>query len=332
MKALFWNIRGVKKVAGVRALQSILRGQSPNIVCLAEPMVKVSDFPSLLINKLGYAADLTHNDRLDKVPNLWILWKLSTPHPSIISVSEQQVSVTVNWFGSIVGLSFVHANCFKVKHRELWMELGVVVLSTIPWSVIGDFNAILLSNEKRGPGRSNVSSVADFQAMVDACLLVQVPSHGEKFTWTNNRKRGHVVAVLDRSFCNEMWLDLFKNIYQKVLLRTSSDHGPILVVSAVTPKPDEEVRKATEQLSSVQDDIEAPGMTDELFSKEADAKTALLKATQMQENLLSQKAKQRWMKDGDRNSKFFHLSVKMRRARNQIRSLKKEDGSWIDDQ
>ncbi|XP_042481164.1 uncharacterized protein LOC122061767 isoform X2 [Macadamia integrifolia] len=73
-------------------------------------------------------------------------------------------------------------------------------------------------------------------------------------------------------------------------------------------------------------------MSDELFGKEADAKTIYLKASQRQAQLWYKKAKQKWMKDGDRNFKYFHLSVKIRRAHNQIRSLQKEDGSWIFDQ
>ncbi|XP_042479670.1 uncharacterized protein LOC122060603 [Macadamia integrifolia] len=354
-------------------------------------MVKASDFPSLLFNKLGYSGDLIHNDRVDKVLNLWLMWRQGSSRPSVVSLSDQQLSVTVDWLGCSVGLTFVHANFFKVNRRELWTDLGLVINPNTPWLVKGDFNATLLSNEKRGPGRFNASSAVEFQAMVDTCALVQAPSQGKKFTWTNNRRRGNVVAVLDRSFCNGNWLEVFRNINQIVLQRTASDHTPVLVVSDAIPKPgnipfrfnnfwmenvnfediirevwnkevsgnpilvlsqklkqvkifikswarnnfpnvDEEVKKASKNLDLIQEEIEATGMIDDLFDREADAKTYLLKATQMQDSFWSQKAKQRWMKEGDRNSKFFHLSVQMRRLRNQIRTLKNINGEWISDQ
>ncbi|XP_042501990.1 uncharacterized protein LOC122079520 [Macadamia integrifolia] len=73
--------------------------------------------------------------------------------------------------------------------------------------------------------------------MVDTCSLIQVPSQGRKFTWTNNRRRGHVSAVLNRSFCNEAWISYFQECHQFVLQRVASDHAPILVVSEGSERP-----------------------------------------------------------------------------------------------
>ncbi|XP_042487366.1 uncharacterized protein LOC122067601 [Macadamia integrifolia] len=275
--------------------------------------------------------------------------------------------------------------------KQLWLDLELSISALVPWSVMGDFNATLFSHEKRGPGKFNLGSAAEFQAMVDACELLSIPSQGKKFTWTNNRRRGHAVAVLDRSFCNGKWIDVFRNVKQRVLLSSVSDHAPLIVVSDDVQRPtnipfrfhsfwmendqfisvveeawktsiggnpifvlaqklkqvkenlkvwaranfpnlNDEVDKAKLELKKVQDMIEVAGMNDELFNREADAKTVLLKANQMYEKLWAEKAKLRWMKNGDCNSKIFHLSVKLRRLKNQITSLKKEDGTWVSDQ
>ncbi|XP_042486028.1 uncharacterized protein LOC122066277 [Macadamia integrifolia] len=95
------------------------------------------------------------------------------------------------------------------------------------------------------------------------------------------------------------------------------------------PNLNEEVDKATSNLKRVQDSIAESGMTDALFNEEADAKTARLNASKLHEKMWSEKAKIKWLKNGDRNSKFFLLSVKIRRSNNQISSLWREDGSWI---
>lgn len=52
----------------------------------------------------------------------------------------------------------------------------------------------------------------------------------------------------------------------------------------------------------------------------------------MQEENFWQRAKVRWLKDGDRNTKFFHAMASQRRHRNAIQSLTSVDGSISNDQ
>ncbi|XP_042479671.1 uncharacterized protein LOC122060604 [Macadamia integrifolia] len=84
-------------------------------------------------------------------------------------------------------------------------------------------------------------------------------------------------------------------------------------------------------LSQIQDQIDANGMDDQLYALEADAKTALFKAMENHEKIWAKKAKIRWLKFGVRNSKFFHLSAKIRRNKNIIRFLKNQDRSTVEE-
>ncbi|XP_042488955.1 uncharacterized protein LOC122069075 [Macadamia integrifolia] len=98
------------------------------------------------------------------------------------------------------------------------------------------------------------------------------------------------------------------------------------------PHFERDLDEAKKNLAHVQEEIDSNGLSDQLFRMEADAKTALLKAQDNHEKLWAEKARLRWLTYGDRNSKFFHLSAKMRRNRNTIRSLKKQDGSIVEGQ
>lgn len=48
------------------------------------------------------------------------------------------------------------------------------------------------------------------------------------------------------------------------------------------------------------------------------------------ELILCQKSREVWLKEGDKNSKFFHMSLMMRRRRNNIFAIK-DDKRWIQD-
>lgn len=41
-----------------------------------------------------------------------------------------------------------------------------------------------------------------------------------------------------------------------------------------------------------------------------------------------QKSRNTWLKEGDKNTKFFHLSTIIRRRRNKIEGLNDVDGNW----
>lgn len=54
---------------------------------------------------------------------------------------------------------------------------------------------------------------------------------------------------------------------------------------------------------------------------------------QAQEELIwFQKARCNWLKWGDRNTKFFHASAKIKTKRILIESLQNDDGQWVEDQ
>ncbi|XP_042519205.1 uncharacterized protein LOC122092989 [Macadamia integrifolia] len=186
---------------------------------------------------MGFETDFICNSRVGKDSNLWLVWRKGILKTTIVSASKQQIYVSVNWRNKIVRISMIHARCFKPNRRELWTDLVAVYSPTDPWMMVGDFNALLASHEMRGPGAFNLGSTTEFAAMVDVYHLIQLPSQGVKFTWTNNRRRGNVSAVLNRGFYNEAWLSYFQDCAQFVLQRDFSDHCPLLIVSEACPKP-----------------------------------------------------------------------------------------------
>ncbi|XP_042515373.1 uncharacterized protein LOC122089746 [Macadamia integrifolia] len=349
-------------------------------------MLEAVNFPKNFFSKRGFDSDFIYNVRDDRPPNLWVAWQRGVSKPIVVASSDQQISMNVQWAETLFLFTVVHAKCVRAAQRDLWNDLVSVNPGlNVPWMVVGDFNATLASHEKRGPGVFNLGSVADLGAMVDACLLIKIPSQGRKFTWSNNRRRGNVAAVLDRSFCNDTWISTFLDLHQVVLQRVASDHSPVLVVSAASerlrncpfrfqhfwtehetflhtvkrswdedikgspmvvfveklkrlkgvlrtwgkssfPNFNVELEDAKKGLKDMQREIEEQGMSDEIFSWEANAKTRQLKPLENYKKLWTEKARIKWRLQGDRCSNFFHIFAKMRRIKHSIRMIRQKDG------
>ena len=72
---------------------------------------------------------------------------------------------------------------------------------------------------------------------------------------------------------------------------------------------------------------------DDATSEEiADALKELSTALKAEEQFWRQKSRVLWLREGDRNSKYFHALVKQRRARNRITQLLDENGNVVEDE
>lgn len=52
---------------------------------------------------------------------------------------------------------------------------------------------------------------------------------------------------------------------------------------------------------------------------------------QQEELLWFQKSRAKWMLDGDRNTKYYHLKAITRRNRNKILMLRNSEGAWVEE-
>ncbi len=65
------------------------------------------------------------------------------------------------------------------------------------------------------------------------------------------------------------------------------------------------------------------------FAEEAKLQKDLNIWLSRNELMWRQKSRETWLKDGDRNSKFFHISSIIRRKKNSIDAIRGVDGEWI---
>lgn len=84
----------------------------------------------------------------------------------------------------------------------------------------------------RGSALPLQRSCEEFKPWSDSCGLSHLPTRGSEFSWSNGRRgRKHTEKRLDRSLCNDSWLDYWHNTAYCSLVRSKSDHHPLLLVS-----------------------------------------------------------------------------------------------------
>ena len=331
--------------------------------------------------------------------SLWCLCNQSSNLSfTLLDLSSQHISISISASPSSpssVNTGDYGSTDYRQK-RNLWNYLTNSSFSSQPWCVIGDFNAILLAEEKLSTCPTSPLSGKEFYEMALAVGLKDMGFRGNSFTWANNRQgQAFATARLDRAFSNSKWLDYFVDPVVSHLPRISSDHSPIMLAHrqslSFINKPfrfEEKWISHKSFFKVVEDSWASPcygspqfilasklkilklnlkTWSKEVFGhfkihvSEAEALVLVKEAAfeeQPSDNLLralnqakaslhnwlnmesthwKQRAKVKWLQDGDRNTKFFHLSTKAKGIKNHIDKVKVdgilyEEGNQIKDQ
>jgi len=235
MKILAWNCRGLGNPRAVRALRGLIKDEDPDIIFLSETKCKSPEMEKIR-QKLGYANRIYVECRGDgkrRRGGLAFLWK-DSGLLALNSLSENHIDLggmdgggTSKW--RITGV-YGHPN--EDEKHKTWSLLAGLNNPNLPWLCFGDFNEILMQQEKRGGSPKPQNSIDSFSRVVHECDLTDLGFTGYPFTWSNNRGGGdNVQERLDRFLANSSWLAIFPWNRVRHLHKRHSDHLPILVDS-----------------------------------------------------------------------------------------------------
>lgn len=159
-------------------------------------------------------------------------WRLGLD-VEIVSLNENAIHVLIYsdlpntpWL-----LSGIYGPTEWSKKWQFWQFLNSTAAAFAgPWLCLGDFNCILNSSEKRG-GRPLASTSNNLLLhLMDSCGLIDLGFKGQKFTWSNNQDGAtNICKRLDRAIANVGWQTLFPQSRITHLVRSSSDHVPLLL-------------------------------------------------------------------------------------------------------
>ncbi|KAJ4969222.1 hypothetical protein NE237_015923 [Protea cynaroides] len=88
-------------------------------------------------------------------------------------------------------------------------------------------------------------------------------------------------------------------------------------------------KEAEDCLSRCQAKLDKDPLNQNLMEEEKEARMRYAEASSTEESFLKQKSRNKWLKLGDRNNKFFFHSVKSNQHRSMIRSIKNDEGRML---
>ncbi|TYG80510.1 hypothetical protein ES288_D02G221900v1 [Gossypium darwinii] len=357
MKFMCWNCRGLGNLAKIRELKQLLVANNPDLIFLSETKMSANEFQRVQ-NKCRWQNGLTVNSE-GRSGGLALMWR-DGMNVSIQNYSKHHIDSMVKLDNNktirVTGF-YGHAN---PNHRSSSWDILRRVGESVreEWVVGGDFNAILNDAEKEG-GRKRVrGQMNEFKDVMDDMALVDIKPDSGWFTWVNNRDKGSLIKErLDRFLTSVSVVESFPFIATKVVKQTQSDHDAIildlwgrklkayLIDNRLSFKfdvcwsGDEKAKNIVGRAWNMEgtdygDKIERIESVIDSASREDSGK--MLKETRKrldflytrEESYWAQRSRSRWLREGDRNTRFFHAKAIGRLKKNNIERLKDAAENW----
>nr|GEW69226.1 hypothetical protein [Tanacetum cinerariifolium] len=149
-----------------------------------------------------------------------------------------------------------------------------------PWVILGDFSATLDPFKKFTDGSKITTAMGDFKDYVSNIGMEDISMSSLRFTW--NKKPVSKLEML-----------------KKPLRKLNFDQGSLF----------EKVKVLRNKLADIQSDVSADPHSDVLREAELKCFNDYNATLRDEESFLRKKAKIEWLKEGDRNSRSFHVCL-----------------------
>lgn len=234
MIILSYNLRGLGNRAKQRSIRALIQREKIDLVCFQETKVAIVD--TSICTELWGNEDVSwvFSPAINRGGGLLCIWRNSALTVVNFKCNARWISLQGKWEGQNEECMIVnvYASCSLEEKRQLWAELeDWRSRSSIKcWCILGDFNAVRESNERRGTMTFSSQLRRDselFNDFIHSMELVDVSLVGKRFTWF--RPNGTSMSRLDRFLVSLEWLEQWPHSVQQVMDRDFSDHCPVIL-------------------------------------------------------------------------------------------------------
>ncbi|VFQ92152.1 unnamed protein product [Cuscuta campestris] len=343
MSTISWNCRGLGNRRTVQEIADLVSAKKPNFVFLMETKGAGNLVENLRV-KIGFDGAFSVCS-VGRSGGLALLWK-ENGTASLLSYSRSHIDILVSLPNTETWrLTGFYGDPRRDHRRESWNLLLLLKdKSPLPWFVIGDFNDICKSSEKRGGAPHPPALIAAFTSTLEACDLFDLGMMGYPFTWDRchgkptwvEKRLDRAVRRAPRSFRFEnAWLldDGYKGVITAAW--NSSGHLPFperlkVCGSQLVRWGGDKFNKFGRRILETRRRVDKwRGSRDPIGLKNFnDADADLARLLDQEDVYWRQRAKQHWLRTADANTRFFHQYASHRKKKNRIMRLKDEHGQW----
>eukprot|EP00253_Pinus_taeda_P016434 PITA_16434 len=206
-------------------------------------------------------------------------------------------------------------NHYREK-EQCWKELRENIDNEQNPNIIlaGDFNLILHANEKRGGNFTH----DPFRSHLEGIMYNPL--------WRNNASAEEIIEATWKQHVegspSHIWETKIRSI-RKALKEWAK----------ISYQEPENVKKQIQQdLEEVQKQIEDQGLTHQLKNKEWEIQGQLMHIKREEEIKWRFKSRQLWLKEGDKNTTYFHKQATARKIRNNVNAITDSKGNQHNNQ
>ncbi|KAI8546418.1 hypothetical protein RHMOL_Rhmol07G0115600 [Rhododendron molle] len=231
---------GVRNPLTVHTLKGLCKLHSPGGVFLAETKNRRYKVEQVC-RELGFS-NFFVVDPEGTGGGLCFMWKRGIT-VCVIGSSNYWVDMEVRFEdGKLWRYTGIYASIDMREMRLIWDEVSNFrIQGDVPWVIMGDFNAIVSNEEKRGGNEKDDWELRDFQQFIRSNQLIDVGYVGYPFTWNNKRVGGDNIRIrLDRALASSKWRTDYPDVILRHLKARGSDHCPIILSKSAAegfPKP-----------------------------------------------------------------------------------------------
>lgn len=243
MIGIVWNCRRIGHPSTIRSLRGYIKSHRPSFVFLSEIKCNKVDKVEKLVKSLHFQCFEFILAR-GRTGGLLLFWKNQLNIKVIVSSSFLINCLVFSHNDPIPWqLTIVYGPPIPMHIPHFWDSLDSVgIAHDGPWLVIGDFNIVINSSDKRGGNSIASSGNGGLRRVINDHGMIDLGFVGCPYTWNN--KRGGLANIqerLDRGYANVAWKTRFPNAIINHLTALSSYHKPLLLQTnphvEALPKP-----------------------------------------------------------------------------------------------
>ncbi|GJS23318.1 RNA-directed DNA polymerase, eukaryota, reverse transcriptase zinc-binding domain protein [Tanacetum coccineum] len=319
-----WNIRGLGKVTKQNEVKNLMMNEKLSICAILETHMKKSRIDKVCMNVFGSWSWQNNKVLSRKGCRLALGWDNNHVNYTLINATSQAMLYMVEVLNPKRSFycTFIYAANKGKDKRELRKELSLNkrIVGSSAWIIMGDVKI----------------------------EMEDINCSGFHFTWTKSllNPNATILKKIDRIIdlpiiftdkeefkvlMKEKWKIKVTGYAMYRLVKKLKSLKPYLnKLSWKNRNLFEKVKELKAKLNNVQGRIDKDPTNKALRDESIDVLSEYKEAVMDEEKLLRHKTKIAWLKEGDKNSAYFHKVLKGRLNRSRIMSICAEDGKRYD--